>query len=141
MNFLLCLLLIFMLLVNNISVLLIFRVAMTMMVSAFWHGVHPGYYLSFLTIPFNLFAEDKMIMAFKEGASDRQCTVFDWFCWFFKMRSFEYMCMGFLLLNLNDTLRYWKSIYFMWHIVIIVCIVIGTIAKRSKLRVAVDRNE
>ncbi len=29
-----------------------------MLVSAFWHGIHPGYYLSFLTIPLCTYAED-----------------------------------------------------------------------------------
>lgn len=31
---------------------------LTMLVSAFWHGVHPGYYLSFLTIPVCTAVED-----------------------------------------------------------------------------------
>lgn len=29
-----------------------------MFISAFWHGVHPGYFLSFLTIPLCTTAED-----------------------------------------------------------------------------------
>ena len=29
-----------------------------MLVSAFWHGVHSGYYLSMLTVPFILAVED-----------------------------------------------------------------------------------
>lgn len=119
---------------------LCYRVAITMMVSAFWHGVHPGYYLSFLTIPLNLIAEDAMIAAFRKGATAHRQAQFDWLCWFFKMRCFEYMCMGFLLLSLQDTLRYWQSIYFLWHIVIVIFIVIGSISqmKHRKTRECAD---
>ena len=34
------------------------RTTVTMLTSAFWHGVHSGYYLSMLTVPFILVAED-----------------------------------------------------------------------------------
>ena len=33
-------------------------VMVVMVVSAFWHGVHPGYYLSFLSMPFIVFVEN-----------------------------------------------------------------------------------
>lgn len=33
------------------------RAACTMLVSAYWHGLHPGYYLSFLSVPLWLAAE------------------------------------------------------------------------------------
>ena len=104
-----------------------------MTVSAFWHGVHPGYYLSFLTIPPHRVAEDMMAAAFRGGRSgvtdggleSWRSLIFDWVAWFFKMRSFEYMCMGFLLLGFRETLRYWYSIYFLGHIIIAVFIFIG----------------
>ena len=90
-----------------------------MAVSAFWHGIHPGYFLSFLTVPLILAAEDLMIAAFRRGsATQRLC--FDWACWFFKMRGFEYTCMGFLLLTYDTTVGYWTNIYFMAHIVSVV---------------------
>jgi lysophospholipid acyltransferase 7 len=34
------------------------RTTVTMLTSAFWHGVYSGYYLSMLTVPFILIAED-----------------------------------------------------------------------------------
>lgn len=103
-----------------------------MAVSAFWHGIHPGYYLSFLTVPPILMAEEAMIGAFRKDASPQQQDLFDWGCWFFKMRGFDYMCMGFLLLRLGSTLRYWKSIYFAGHIVTATFFVIGTAVKMLK---------
>lgn len=111
------------------------RVAITMSVSAFWHGIHPGYYLSFLTVPPILMAEDFMIAAFRRG-SDTQKIVFDWVCWFFKMRGFDYNCMGFLLLTLQDTLQYWQSVYFIAHLFIVTFIIIGVIFKPRKSKEA-----
>ncbi|XP_005100167.1 lysophospholipid acyltransferase 7 [Aplysia californica] len=108
------------------------RVAITMTVSAFWHGIHPGYYLSFLTVPPILMAEETMIKAFRKEASPLGQQLFDWACWFFKMRGFDYMCMGFLLLRLGSTLRYWYSIYFLGHLVMLSFLAIGHLALALK---------
>ena len=110
-----------------------------MTVSAFWHGVHAGYYLSFLTIPPNLIAEDLMTAAFRgDGSDHRRARWFDWLCWFCKMRSFEYMSMSFLLLGFSATLRYWWSIYFIGHIFIVLFILLGYISRPSRRRSAVS---
>ncbi|KAJ8318549.1 hypothetical protein KUTeg_003640 [Tegillarca granosa] len=108
------------------------RVSVTMAVSAFWHGIHPGYYLTFLLVPVILVAENGMIAAFRENKDEKQQKLFDWGCLFFKMRGFDYMCMGFLLLRLDATLAYWSSIYFIGHIVTILFIIIGNICKPKK---------
>ncbi|KAL5019417.1 hypothetical protein ScPMuIL_005139 [Solemya velum] len=57
-----------------------YRVAITMAVSAVWHGIHPGYYLSFLTVPLILMAEEGMIKLLRHKNPD----LFDWA---FKKRS------------------------------------------------------
>ncbi|KAK0058902.1 lysophospholipid acyltransferase 7-like isoform X1 [Biomphalaria pfeifferi] len=113
-----------------------YRVAITMTVSAFWHGIHSGYYLSFLTVPPILMAEESMIKAFRDGKSAQVQKVFDWGCWFFKMRGFDYMCMGFLLLKLGSTLKYWYSIYFIGHVVMLLFLALGkvTLTFRPKKR-------
>ncbi|KAK3591316.1 hypothetical protein CHS0354_028424 [Potamilus streckersoni] len=101
------------------------RVAVTMGVSAFWHGIHAGYYLSFMTVPPILMAEEAMTAAFRNRANPAQQKLFDWGCWFFKMRGFDYMCMGFLLLKFDATIAYWSSIYFAGHICIVLLLIIG----------------
>ncbi|XP_022289145.1 membrane-bound acylglycerophosphatidylinositol O-acyltransferase mboat7-like [Crassostrea virginica] len=106
------------------------RVAITMTISAFWHGIYPGYYLSFLLVPLILIAEDNMRAAFRHG-SPRRIQCFDWACWFFKMRGFDYMCMGFLLLRLDYTLTYWKSIFFIGHVVTAVFLVTGMLLRKK----------
>lgn len=103
-----------------------------MLISAYWHGIHPGYYLSFLTIPLCLASEGMMDMGLRCHLSDSGKLVFDWVHWFLKMRAYDYMCMGFVLLTFSDTLRYWKSIYFSIHVLATFFIIVGRImAPRS----------
>lgn len=116
------------------------RVAVTMLVSAYWHGIHPGYYLSFLTIPLTTTAEDLMITAFRKKATPECQVVFDRICWFFKMRAFDYMCMGFVLLTYHDTMSYWSSIYYIVHIYVILFIVIGLYATLTTKKTRSDSN-
>jgi len=108
---------------------------MTMGVSAYWHGIHPGYYLSFLTVPPTMMVNEMFAARFRDGQSPRQQKLFDWLCWFFKMRVFEYMCMGFLLLSFEATVGYWSSVYFMWHIWLGLMLVAGTLLASTRTRV------
>ena len=41
-------------------------------VSAFWHGVHPGYYLTFLSVPLVVMAETGMISLLKPYLNEKQ---------------------------------------------------------------------
>jgi len=114
--------------------------SITMGGSAFWHGIYPGYYLSLLTVPLVVAAEDAMQSAFRNGKPPAQQTVFDWINWFLKMRMFDYMCMAFLLLSAHDTLRYWRSIYFLGHIIVFIFMGIG-IAFKPKHRSTTTDNK
>ena len=93
-----------------------------MAVSAYWHGIHPGYYLSFMTIPLMLLAEDLMKAAFR---TEQNRHIYDWANWFFRLRFTEYLSMGFLLLGGGATLRYWQSTYFIAHVFTFLFIGIG----------------
>uniref|UniRef100_A0A914I7K8 Lysophospholipid acyltransferase 7 n=1 Tax=Globodera rostochiensis TaxID=31243 RepID=A0A914I7K8_GLORO len=89
-----------------------YRMPYTMFVSAFWHGIHLGYFLSFLTIPLCTSAEDGLFKAFPERPA--------WLrhLWsFVRMRGFEMMACGFLLLDGWDTIRLWSKMYFWLHLV------------------------
>lgn len=96
-----------------------------MLLSAYWHGLHPGYYLSFLTIPLCLAAESCLESALWARLSPRGQKVWYWVHWFLKMRAYDYMCMGFVLLSMGSTLRYWASIYFCCHILALACLGLG----------------
>ncbi|XP_018421596.1 PREDICTED: lysophospholipid acyltransferase 7 isoform X2 [Nanorana parkeri] len=103
----------------------VFGSAWTMLISAYWHGIHPGYYLSFLTIPLCLASEGMMDTGLRRHLADSGKLVFDWVHWFLKMRAYDYMCMGFVLLTFSDTVRYWRSIYFVIHILAILLVILG----------------
>ncbi|XP_063055209.1 lysophospholipid acyltransferase 7 [Engraulis encrasicolus] len=107
------------------------RAGWTMLISAYWHGLHVGYYLSFLTIPLCIAAESAMEACVRSRLGERGQAVFDWVHWFLKMRAYDYMCMGFVLLRADDTLHYWHSIYFSMHLVALACIVVGRVMKKG----------
>ena len=72
------------------------RAACTMLVSAYWHGLHPGYYLSFLSVPLWLAAEsaaERRLGGVLGGPLGRTVQ------WVLKMRAYEYLCVGFVLLE------------------------------------------
>ncbi|PAA48406.1 hypothetical protein BOX15_Mlig004510g2, partial [Macrostomum lignano] len=89
------------------------RLPVTMAVSAYWHGVHGGYFLSFLTIPLARYAEDALDRLLRRARLNQSVAYLA--RWFFKMRVFDYTCMGFLLLGAGDTLRFWAAIGFCLH--------------------------
>ncbi|XP_065154385.1 lysophospholipid acyltransferase 7 [Paramisgurnus dabryanus] len=117
------------------------RAGWTMLISAYWHGLHAGYYLSFLTIPLCIAAETAMEASVRSRLGPAGQNIFDWVHWFLKMRAYDYMCMGFVLLKASDTINYWSSIYFVIHIIAVVCIGVGQIMKGGKRRERKDQGE
>jgi lysophospholipid acyltransferase 7 len=103
-----------------------------MFISAYWHGLHPGYYLSFLTIPLCIAAESAMEGSVRARLGPGGQSAFDWVHWFLKMRAYDYMCMGFVLLKAGDTVHYWTSIYFIIHVLAVGCIVFGRLTRGGK---------
>ncbi|KAL3308358.1 Lysophospholipid acyltransferase 7 [Cichlidogyrus casuarinus] len=93
------------------------------MVSAYWHGLRSGYYLSFATVPLALAAEtylENIIHSLGFLLPPGSLWIMRWLL---KMRVFEYCAMGFLLLDLEPSLRYWASIHFCVHIALVfICI-------------------
>ena len=85
-----------------------------MLVSAYWHGLHPGYYLSFLSVPLWLAAEaaaERSLGGVLGGPLPRALQ------WALKMRAYEYLCVGFVLLGGGETLRCWGAVGYWGHLV------------------------
>ncbi|KTG45808.1 hypothetical protein cypCar_00002355 [Cyprinus carpio] len=117
------------------------RAGWTMLISAYWHGLHAGYYLSFLTIPLCIAAESAMEASVRARLGPAGQNIFDWIHWFLKMRAYDCMCMGFVLLKASDTINYWSSIYFIIHIIAVACIGVGQVMKGGKKRERRERGE
>ena len=114
-----------------------------MFISAFWHGVHPGYYLTFLAIPFYLAAEDLLLGALERRRGIKLSAdkgIWRWTSWFVLWRALEYLMIGFLFLGFQETIRYWNGLlFYAGHIFIVVAILAGLLLKigtwgKSKVR-------
>ena len=114
-----------------------------MAVSAYWHGVHPGYYLSFLTIPLCTTVEDLVFSAEERKKSTILAIVWYFqsvvflvkciaFRWIIRTKGFEYMSVGFLLLTYSSTMRYWSSVYFCMHVLLVALLPLLILLKPKK---------
>uniref|UniRef100_A0A0K0FAD8 Lysophospholipid acyltransferase 7 n=1 Tax=Strongyloides venezuelensis TaxID=75913 RepID=A0A0K0FAD8_STRVS len=102
------------------------RMPYTMFISAFWHGIHPGYFLSFMTIPICTMAEDLIFRIVKVDPKQGERPKWFQFIWLnIRTRGFELMASGFLLLTWNDTIRLWNSVYWWLHIIML-CIIVSS---------------
>ena len=102
-----------------------FRMPIVLLVSAFWHGVKPGYYLCFMSVPLIVVAEYRMEYIFQPSSSKRSQNIFDWVNWFLLFRTFEYLSVSFMLLDIAPVLEIWWKLYFFMHIVILVLIILS----------------
>lgn len=89
----------------------------TYSMSAFWHGFYPGYYLFFLSMPFATMCErlgkKKLTPRFDNG------LMWAFLCWASTSLMINlYLITPFLLLAFDWSFAYWKSHYFLGHIVI-----------------------
>ncbi|XP_023685902.1 lysophospholipid acyltransferase 7 [Paramormyrops kingsleyae] len=115
------------------------KAAWTMFISAYWHGIHAGYYLSFLTIPLCMGAESALESTVRAKLGPQGQNIFDWIHWFLKMRAYDYMCMGFVLLSFSDTINYWSSIFFCIHVIAVMCMGLGMLLKGGKQERKLER--
>ncbi|KAK6103018.1 MBOAT membrane-bound O-acyltransferase family protein [Brugia pahangi] len=104
-------------------------VLLTMLVSAFWHGVHPGYFLSFLTVPLCTLAEDNILSLVPKDSNGKLPLSFTVFWYIIRQLGFTLMASGFLLLTWRDTIRYWNSVYFHVHWIMITIILLSWLYK------------
>jgi len=129
----------------------------TMLVSAYWHGFHAGYYLSFLTVPLVVAVDDLWAglvrkklehLGQQQQQQQQQAPIkttsllfYDGVNWFLRCRAYDYMCMGFLMLSYERTIKYWKSIYFLLHLVYVFLLLLGLVLKTiSPLHSRMDKD-
>jgi len=103
------------------------RSVAVMIVSSAWHGVYPGYYLSLGSVPFVLAVEDiyekilrRRLCQMRTDTSNssgtqRSIKLYDLVAWFARFQWFSYLGMGFQLLSIELTMKFWHSIYYIGH--------------------------
>ena len=102
------------------------RGVILMMISAYWHGVHPGWYATFLSAPFLMLAEDIMRRGLRQRITNATAlSIHDHIASFVRMRFFEYFAVGAHFLQYSHIIRYWSSIYFIGHWALLLLILTG----------------
>ncbi|XP_053563010.1 lysophospholipid acyltransferase 2 [Bombina bombina] len=106
----------------------------TFMLSALWHGVHPGYYLTFFTaVPITLAARrvrQNVRPWFQRTALSR--AAYDVITWFCTQVAMSYTVAPFLLLELGQSVEVYRSLGFCLHIAPILLLLI--LPQRTKPR-------
>ena len=105
-----------------------------MSVSAYWHGIHLGYYMGMVTTTPCIMAENVMEAGVRRRLRSNSplLRVYDACSWLFRTRMFDYMSIGFILKYFHYTWKYWKSVYFCGHIVIFMFYIIGCITVQMR---------
>ncbi|XP_043117513.1 lysophospholipid acyltransferase 1 [Puntigrus tetrazona] len=96
-----------------------YRMPLTFVLSAVWHGVYPGYYFTFITaIPITLAARS-VRRNFRECfLSSQQLKIcYDVVTWAATQLTVCYTVMPFLLLAVEPTIQYYRSMYFHLHVI------------------------
>jgi lysophospholipid acyltransferase 7 len=95
------------------------RKPMTFFVSALWHGVRSGYFLSFLTVP--IFNYSVKILE-KRVRPRINHVLYVCMAWLLTNQYWNYLNMAFYLLSGTNTLYFWSQIYFLYHIIAVIII-------------------
>uniref|UniRef100_UPI00398E35B9 lysophospholipid acyltransferase 1-like isoform X1 n=1 Tax=Pristiophorus japonicus TaxID=55135 RepID=UPI00398E35B9 len=95
-----------------------FPTALTFILSALWHGVYPGYYFTFLTAILITLTARAMRSNFRHYflSSKRMKIVYDIVTWACTQLALCYISTPFLLLAVEPTIKFYKSMYFHFHI-------------------------
>ncbi|XP_062520357.1 lysophospholipid acyltransferase 7-like isoform X1 [Corticium candelabrum] len=103
------------------------RYACVFLVSSFWHGIYPGYYLCLLSTTIYGAMESRLAILCKplwEKANRFTYALLYIIGQMYRMHSFEYVAVGFILLEVSPTLAVWRADYFYYHIFGVVMLVI-----------------
>jgi lysophospholipid acyltransferase 7 len=101
-------------------------------VSAFWHGLAPGYYLSFIFIPFAQDVQDRCSKKFLPYLNEKQQVWYYWVSWFIGFRLLEYFGVGVWVHSMSLTLRCWKSMRYYGHILVLILFLLTIIVPDAR---------
>ncbi|XP_014850217.1 PREDICTED: lysophospholipid acyltransferase 1 [Poecilia mexicana] len=102
------------------------RLALTFILSALWHGVYPGYYFTFITaIPITIAARAIRRSIRHHFIGSRVLKLgYDIVTWAATQLAICYTVMPFLLLSVEHTIVFYRSMYFHVHIISILAAVV-----------------
>ena len=118
-----------------------FRAFVVMMVSSIWHGVYAGYYLSLGSVPFVLAVEDLYERILRRRLNESQAQSYDSLAWFMRFQWFSYLGMGFQLLSIDKTMKFWSSIFYIGHLVLPVFYLLGMFVVKPLVKIVLPKKE
>ena len=83
-----------------------------------------------MSVPLVIAAQQLMEKLIQPSA--KWASAYDWINWFMLHRSFEYLSVAFILLDIEEIISTWILVYFYNHIVIIFFIILPLILSRKK---------
>lgn len=118
------------------------RTVATMAVSAFWHGLFAGYFVSLLGLPLlYLPVEALWDRLLRQGVKGKKRRLIDAGFWLAKTFALSYLGMAFLLMSYENILNYYQSVYHFGILWGVVMFVVGLLwSQQVKMSVQKDRN-
>ncbi|XP_063713173.1 lysophospholipid acyltransferase 7-like [Symsagittifera roscoffensis] len=117
----------------------------TFFVSALWHGVRSGYFLSFMCVPLLNFSAVIFEKAFMKNETIQKSRVVSAIVtvisWVLTNQYWNYLNMAFYLLSGAQTLKFWSQIYFLYHGIAITIILCNYVVKKLTKKPKVEKAE
>lgn len=110
------------------------RTVAVMVTSSAWHGVYAGYYLSLGSVPLVLAVEDLYEKVLRRRLI-KAVGIYDFVAWFMRFQWFSYLGMGFQLLRIDSTMKFWSSILYVGHLVLPIFYALGVVLVNPGLKV------
>lgn len=95
----------------------------TFLISAIWHGIHAGYYLSFASGAFFTSVARKMRKSFQPFIQKQHFVlqiIYKFFSWFLTWTSINYIAAPFMVFTIQNGLHIWKENYFICHVIALI---------------------
>ncbi|XP_015965326.3 lysophospholipid acyltransferase 1-like [Arachis duranensis] len=105
-----------------------FQLLATQTISAIWHGVYPGYIIFFVQSAL-MIAGSRAIYRWQQVTAPSMANAFVFLNFAYTLVVINYSSVGFLVLNLHETLAVFGSVYYIGTILPILMILLGNVIK------------
>ncbi|KAL1371833.1 hypothetical protein AAHE18_01G160500 [Arachis hypogaea] len=108
-----------------------FQLLATQTISAIWHGVYPGYIIFFVQSAL-MIAGSRAIYRWQHATAPSMANAFVFLNFAYTLVVINYSSIGFLVLNLHETLAAFGRVYYIGTILPILMILLGKVIKLKR---------
>ena len=101
-------------------------------VSAYWHGVHGGYYLMAALVFLYTILEAVVLRAVLITCTEKQQRIISWMLYFLLWRFNDFITVPFMLLEYNKIINVWAKMYYVGFIILFVLFLIPYFVPKSQ---------